>query len=77
MARGRIVYFSRQPIAHGEELTLDYKYNSRLDPMPCHCGAPTCRGIMNLPRGHETRQPLPAVNRRSHENAKTRKTVWK
>jgi SET domain-containing protein len=54
VARGRIVYFSRQAIAKGEELTLDYKYSSRLDPMPCHCGAPTCRGTMNLAPRPET-----------------------
>jgi len=48
--RGRIFYYSRRRIAAGEELTLDYKYSADVAPMPCNCGAATCRGTMNLPR---------------------------
>jgi tetratricopeptide (TPR) repeat protein len=46
--QGHILYFSDQPIAKGEELTVDYHYEADLDPMPCGCGAPTCRGTMNV-----------------------------
>jgi SET domain-containing protein len=47
--RGRIFYFSRRRIDRGEELTLDYKYRTA-EPIECRCGAPTCRGTINLPR---------------------------
>jgi hypothetical protein len=46
----RIWYYSCRPIARGEELTVDYHYDADLKRMPCHCGAPNCRGTMNLPR---------------------------
>jgi len=46
----RIFYDSLRAITRGEELTLDYKYSADLPRMPCHCGAATCRGTMNLPR---------------------------
>jgi tetratricopeptide (TPR) repeat protein len=48
LLRGHLLYYSRRPIARGEELTLDYKYSEELRPIPCHCGAPTCRGTVNL-----------------------------
>jgi tetratricopeptide (TPR) repeat protein len=44
-----IIYFSNRPIAAGEELTVDYRYDWDTDVMPCHCGAPSCRGTLNLP----------------------------
>ena len=47
--RDRIVFFSRQSIAPGEELTLDYRFRSPVGALPCRCGAPTCRGTMLLP----------------------------
>jgi len=55
MVRGGIIYYSRQSIAKGAELTIDYRYPFSVDPLPCRCGAPTCRGTMNLPRRHDTR----------------------
>jgi uncharacterized protein len=50
IVHNRIWYYSDRPIARGEELTVDYHYDTDLKPMPCRCGAPTCRGTMNLPR---------------------------
>ena len=35
-------------IAAGEELLLDYKFAKRGTKVPCHCGAPKCRGTINL-----------------------------
>lgn len=48
--RGHILYFSNRPIAEGEELTVDYQYAHDTDEIHCHCGAATCRGLMNLSR---------------------------
>ncbi len=48
--RGRIYYFSKSRIRKGEELTVDYKYDAGLPPIPCRCGARTCRGTMNRSR---------------------------
>jgi tetratricopeptide (TPR) repeat protein len=53
---GHIMYFSRRPIAAGEELTVDYKYSEELRPIVCRCGAPTCRGTMNLPRRRDPKK---------------------
>jgi tetratricopeptide (TPR) repeat protein len=55
LIRGRIFYFSKRRITRGEELLIDYKYDERLPPMPCRCGADTCRGTMN--RQTESRRP--------------------
>ncbi len=51
LAHRRIWYYSCRAIARGEELTVDYRYDADLKPMPCSCGAPTCRGTMNLAPG--------------------------
>jgi SET domain-containing protein len=54
--RRHILYYSVRPIAPGEELTVDYRYDHDTDRMPCSCGAPTCRGTMNmLPPSRERR----------------------
>jgi tetratricopeptide (TPR) repeat protein len=63
LIRGHILYFSARAIARGEELTVDYKYSAELNPMPCKCGAPTCRGTMN--ESHR-RQPETRSRRRRH-----------
>jgi tetratricopeptide (TPR) repeat protein len=55
LIRGRLFYFSKRRIGAGEELTLDYKYDPRIPPIPCHCGAKTCRGTLN--RLKEERRP--------------------
>jgi hypothetical protein len=48
LLRGHILYFSNRPIEKGEELTVDYRYSDEITRMPCHCGAPACRGTMNV-----------------------------
>ncbi len=42
----RIYYVSLREIKAGEELTVDYSFDSKQDPHPCHCRAKTCRGDM-------------------------------
>jgi hypothetical protein len=61
LLRGHILYYSRRPIAAGEELTVDYRYSDELRPIPCHCGASTCRGTMNVAG---RREPNKALRRR-------------
>ncbi|CAB9499359.1 lysine N-methyltransferase, H3 lysine-4 specific [Seminavis robusta] len=46
----RIVIYAKKDIKAGEELCYDYKFSLEYDPserIPCHCGAPDCRGFMN------------------------------
>jgi tetratricopeptide (TPR) repeat protein len=61
LVRGHILYYSHLKIGRGEELTIDYKYSPDLRPIPCHCGAATCRGTMNLA---VRREPEKASRRR-------------
>jgi len=46
--RGHIVYVSLRPIAPGEELTVDYRFDKKVERVVCKCGAATCRGTINL-----------------------------
>ena len=48
IVRKHILYYSCRPIAAGEELTVDYRYEHDTDRMNCYCGAATCRGTMNM-----------------------------
>ena len=46
--RGHILYMSKRVIHPGEELTVDYRFSDKLEPVRCRCGAPQCRGIINV-----------------------------
>lgn len=45
----RVFLTSLRPIAEGEELLLDYHVRGDIEPIPCRCGAATCRGFLNEP----------------------------
>ena len=45
---GHILYFSLRPIRKGEELTIDYNFPKKDEKVLCACGAPACRGTINL-----------------------------
>ncbi len=45
----RVFLLSLRPIAKGEELLFDYHVRGDIDPIPCRCGAATCRGFLNDP----------------------------
>ncbi|MBM3793006.1 MAG: SET domain-containing protein-lysine N-methyltransferase [Acidobacteria bacterium] len=47
--RRRIYFISLRRIRAGKELSIDYRLRPDSWPVPCHCGAPSCRGVMNLP----------------------------
>ena len=52
---GHIIFFALRDIEAGEELTLDYVESYHPDTKECGCGAPLCRGTINLIRSKRTR----------------------
>ena len=46
--KDHILYVSKRSIAAGEELTVDYHFSKDVERVPCKCGAPGCRGTINL-----------------------------
>ena len=48
IVKGHIIYVSLRAIKRGEELTVDYHFDKKVEKVPCHCGAARCRGTINL-----------------------------
>jgi SET domain-containing protein len=48
--RGHVIFFALRDIEPGEEITLDYVESYHPDTKGCRCGAPGCRGTINLIR---------------------------
>ena len=46
--RGHIIYMSLRDINFGEELTVDYRFDKKVDKVACRCGSANCRGTINL-----------------------------
>jgi uncharacterized protein len=46
--KGHILYMSCRSIAPGEELTVDYRFDKKVERVDCLCGAKSCRGTINL-----------------------------
>jgi len=46
--RGHIIYMSLRDIRPGEELTVDYHFDKKVERVPCKCGATKCRGTINV-----------------------------
>ena len=44
----KIVIYSKSDIHVGDEITYDYKFPLEDVKIPCKCGAPTCRGWLNV-----------------------------
>jgi hypothetical protein len=58
--RGHILYKAYRDIAAGEELTIDYHFDPDVAEVKCGCGAPNCRGTINLKK---ERRRKPATRR--------------
>ena len=43
-----ILYMSARVILPDEELTVDYHFDKDVEKVPCSCGAPGCRGTINV-----------------------------
>ena len=48
ICKDHILYMSKRRIAEGEELTVDYHFSTKVERVPCLCGAAKCRGAINL-----------------------------
>ena len=48
ITEGRVFIVANETIRTGEELTYDYRLEPDMDVYPCRCGAPRCRGTINL-----------------------------
>ncbi|MGH8165068.1 MAG: SET domain-containing protein, partial [Rhodanobacteraceae bacterium] len=48
IVRGHILYMSVRNIEAGEELTIDYHFDKKVQAVPCRCGAAACRGTINV-----------------------------
>src|SRR3954453_24055052 len=48
IVKGHILYMSLRDIRPGEELTVDYRFDKKVDKVICRCGATKCRGTINL-----------------------------
>src|SRR5258708_5194970 len=57
--KGHILYMSLRVIQPGEELTIDYNFDTRIERTPCACGAGGCRGTINK---YKRKQKVHAVS---------------
>jgi SET domain-containing protein len=48
IVKGHIIYMSQRDIKSGEELTVDYRFDKKVERVECKCGTVKCRGTINL-----------------------------
>ncbi|HZS53607.1 MAG TPA: SET domain-containing protein-lysine N-methyltransferase [Bryobacteraceae bacterium] len=48
IVRGHILYLSLRDIKPGEELTIDYRFDKKVERVLCRCGTTKCRGTINI-----------------------------
>jgi uncharacterized protein len=46
--KGHIIYMTQRDIQRGEELTVDYRFDKKVERVVCLCGTAKCRGTINL-----------------------------
>lgn len=56
IVKGHILYVSLREIQPGEELAVDYHFDSHVEKVKCSCGAETCRGTINVFPDKKTRK---------------------
>ena len=44
--KGHVLYLSLREIRPGEELTIDYNFETNTGRTPCRCGSAKCRGVL-------------------------------
>jgi SET domain-containing protein len=59
IVKGHILYFAARDIRPGEELTVDYRFDPDVEQVKCRCGAPGCRGTINLKKERPARRAAP------------------
>ena len=59
IVKGHILYFAARDILPGEELTVDYRFDPDVEQVRCRCGAPGCRGTINLKKERPIRRAAP------------------
>ncbi|RAL54385.1 hypothetical protein DM860_001513 [Cuscuta australis] len=58
----RIIIFAKRDIMQWEELTYDYRFISIDEQLPCYCGFPRCRGVVNDTEAEERMTKLLVPN---------------
>jgi SET domain-containing protein len=48
IVKGHILYISLRDISPGEELTVDYRFDKKVEKVICACGSTKCRGTINV-----------------------------
>ena len=48
IVKGHIIYMTMRDIQPGEELTVDYRFDKKVERVECLCGTAKCRGTINL-----------------------------
>jgi SET domain-containing protein len=48
IVQGHILYLSARDIQAGEELTIDYRFDKKVERVECKCGTAKCRGTINI-----------------------------
>lgn len=48
IVKGHILYMSLRNIKEGEELTIDYRFDKKVERVECKCGTEKCRGTINV-----------------------------
>jgi uncharacterized protein len=48
IVKGHILYVSLRDIKPGEELTIDYRFDKKVERVLCKCGTAKCRGTINI-----------------------------